>query len=68
MKEEGVTSITVRFTDSEPVRIEVTKSKISKETLNKIARYLNRKNFKNIQIKVRVGELIQYEETDLIKL
>jgi hypothetical protein len=69
IKEEGLSSITIRFNDGgEPTHIEPTKSKISNEDLNKVARYLKKKNFKDIEFKIRDGKLIKYKETDIIKL
>lgn len=69
MTEEGIKSITIRFNDGgEPTHIELKKGKITDEVINKVGRFLNKKNFKDIEFKVRGGELIKYEETDILKL
>lgn len=68
IKEPGIKSITIRFKDGEPAYFESKKGVITPEILSKVSRYLNRKDFKNIEFKVRNGELISYEETDISKL
>ncbi len=69
MKEQGIKSITIRFNDGgEPTHLEIKKGQITDEVLNKVGRFLNKKSFKDIEFKVRNGELIKYEETDILKL
>ena len=54
--------------NSEPTHIKVNRNQISKETLNKVARYLKKGNYQKVQFTTRDGKLINYEEQDSIKL
>jgi DNA-binding transcriptional MerR regulator len=54
--------------ESEPTHIRVNRNTISKETLNKVARYLKQGKYQTIEFTTRNGKLIKYGETDVIKL
>lgn len=54
--------------ENTPTHIKVNRNRISKETLNKVARYLKRGNYQTIEFTTRNGQLIKYEEKDIIKL
>lgn len=54
--------------ESNPTHIKVNRNRISKETLNKVARYLKKGNYQTVEFTTRDGQLIKYEETDIIKL
>jgi len=69
IRERNAKEITIRFNDkSEPTHIDVKRNRISDETINKVARYLKQGNYQTIEFKTRDGQLIKYEETDIIKL
>jgi DNA-binding transcriptional MerR regulator len=61
--------ITITFDkNNEPTHIKVNRNQISKETLNKVARYLKRGNYQTVEFTTRDGHLIKYEEQDSIRL
>ena len=69
IRERNAKEITIRFNDTtEPAHLRVTRNRISDETINKLARYLKKGNYQTIEFITRNGELIKYEETDIIKL
>lgn len=69
IREGNAREINIRFNgQSEPTHIEVKRNRISNETINKVARYLKKGNYQAIEFRTRNGQLIKYEETDIIKL
>lgn len=65
----GFSELLFRFNDTNEVtHIEVKRKKISKEVLNKVSRFLKRGDFQGISFRTRDGQLINYEETDIIKI
>jgi DNA-binding transcriptional MerR regulator len=54
--------------NNEPTHIKVNRNQISKETLNKVARYLKSGTYQTVEFTTRDGELIKYEEQDSIRL
>jgi DNA-binding transcriptional MerR regulator len=69
IRDSNAKEIIISFdNDSNPVQIKVNRNRISSETINKVARYLKKGNFQNISFKTRNGQLISYDETDIIKI
>lgn len=68
IRSSNAKEITISFTDNIPVNIKVTRNQIQQEHLNKIARYLKKGKYENIQFKTRNGQLISYTETEIEKL
>jgi len=69
IRDTNAKEITLTFDrENNPTHIKVNRNQISKETLNKVARYLKKGNYQTIEFTTRDGQLIKYEETDTIKL
>ncbi len=69
IRETNAKEIVITFDNGkQPTYIKVARNRISQEILNKVARYLKKGSYQNIEFKTRNGELINYEETDIIKL
>jgi DNA-binding transcriptional MerR regulator len=51
-----------------PIQLELKKEGISQEVLHKVYHYLKKGKFEHIQLKTRDGQLIQYSETQVVKL
>lgn len=54
--------------EGEPSHIRLKKSRITQEVIKKLHAYTKKGEFKSVQFKTRDGLLIQFEETDVIKL
>jgi DNA-binding transcriptional MerR regulator len=68
LKTAGAKSITVRMHEGDPTYIEITKEGVTNEIEGKLARLLNKTDFKHIEFKTRAGKLITYSETEIVKL
>jgi DNA-binding transcriptional MerR regulator len=54
--------------EGDATHIKVDRNRISKEILYKVARYLKKGDYKTVQFTTRDGQLIVYDETEIIKL
>jgi DNA-binding transcriptional MerR regulator len=69
IRSSNAKEITITFDkNNEPTHIKVNRNHISKETLNKVARYLKSGNYQTVEFTTRDGRLIKYEEKDSIRL
>ena len=69
IRKANAKEIVISFdSESNPIQIKVTRNRISRETINKVARYLKKGTFQHISFKTRDGQLITYDETDIIKI
>jgi DNA-binding transcriptional MerR regulator len=69
IRNSNAKEITISFDEENvPTYIKVKRNRITEETLNKVARYLKKGNYQNIEFTTRDGQLIQYSEKDIIKL
>jgi DNA-binding transcriptional MerR regulator len=61
--------ITIVFDkNNKPTHIRVNRNQISREILNKVARYLKQGNYQSVTFTTRNGDLVKYEEEDSIRL
>ena len=68
IREGGVKEIKISFSNNKPVLLKLTKDVKPDEAINKVSRILKRGEFLDITVKTRDGKLLNYEQTDLIKL
>ena len=60
--------ITISFNNNKPATIYVTRNEPSDQVLQKVAKYLKQGTFKRVEFRTRDGQLINYNETDIMKL
>ena len=65
---EKLKEITISYKNNKPATIYITRNEPTDEVINKVAGYLKKGSFKQVEFKTRDGQLIQYDETDVLKI
>ena len=68
IRDGGIKEIKISFSNNKPVLLKLTKDIKPDEAINKVSRILKKGEFLDISVKTRDGKLVNYEQTDLIKL
>lgn len=68
VREKNLKEITISYNNNEPATIYVTRNEPSEQVIHKVASYLKRGSFKKVEFRTRDGQLINYNETDIMKL
>ena len=68
VREGKLKEITISYKDNKPATIYITRNEPTEAVIIKIAGYLKKGSFKKVEFRTRNGQLIHYDETDILKV